>query len=37
MNRADSVQFKMADLTSAGDMLLKRDILVKGNAQAVDS
>ena len=25
-------QFKIADLTGAGDMLLKREILVEGNA-----
>ena len=33
----DSTQFKIADLTGAGDMLLKREILVEGNAQVADS
>ena len=32
----DSMQFKIADLTGAGDMLLKREILVEGNAQVAD-
>ena len=32
----DSTQFKIADLTGAGDMLLKREILVEGNAQVAD-
>ena len=32
----DSMQFKIADLTGVGDMLLKREILVEGNAQVVD-
>ena len=30
------LQFKIVDLTGAGDMLLKREILVEGNAQAAD-
>ena len=37
MRRIDSMQFKIADLTGAGDMLLKREILVKGDAQVEDS
>ena len=36
-DRIGSMQFKIADLTGAGDMLLKREILVEGNAQVVDS
>ena len=36
-DRIDSTQFKIADLTGAGDMLLKREILVEGNAQVADS
>ena len=35
-DRIDSTQFKIADLTGAGDMLLKREILVEGNAQVAD-
>ena len=37
MDRIDSMQFKIADLTGAGDMWLKREILVVGDAQVVDS
>ena len=33
MDRIDSLQFKISDLTGAGDMLLKREILVEGDAQ----
>ena len=33
MDRIDSTQFKIEDLTGAGDMLLKREILVEGDAQ----
>ena len=36
-DRIDSMQFKIADLTGAGDMLLKREILVEGDAQVGDS
>ena len=36
-DRINSTQFKIADLTSAGDMLLKREILVGGNVQVADS
>ena len=36
-DRIDSTQFKIADLIGAGDMLLKREILVEGNAQVADS
>ena len=36
-DRIDSTQFKIADLTSAGDMLLKREILVEGEAQVADT
>ena len=35
-DRTDSTQFKIADLTGAGDMLLKREILFEGNAQVAD-
>ena len=37
MDRIDSMQFKIAELTGAGDMLLKREILVGGNVQVADS
>ena len=37
MDRIDSKQCKTADLTGVGDMLLKREILIKGDTQAVDS
>ena len=37
MDRIDSTQFNIAELTDAGDMLLKREILVEGDAQALDS
>ena len=36
-DRIDSKQFKIADLTGTGDMLLKTEILVEGNAQVADS
>ena len=36
-DRIDSTQFKIADLTGAGDMLLKREILDEGNAQVAKS
>ena len=36
-DRIGSTQFKIADLTGAGDMLLKREILVEGDAQVADS
>ena len=36
-DRIDSTQFKIADLTGGGDMLLKREILVEGDAQVADS
>ena len=36
MDGIDSTQFKIADLTGVGDMLLKREILVEGNAQVAD-
>ena len=32
----DSTHFKIADLTGAGDMLLKGEILVEGNVQVAD-
>ena len=36
-DRIDPTQFKIADLIGVGDMLLKREILVEGNAQVADS
>ena len=36
-DRKDSTQFKIAELTGAGDMLLKRESLVEGDAQVADS
>ena len=33
----DSMQVKIAELTGAGDMLLKREILVEGDAQVAAS
>ena len=32
-DRIDSMQLKIVDLTGAGDMLLKREILVEGDSQ----
>ena len=36
-DRIDSTQFKIADLRGVGDMLLKREILVEGDAQVAES
>ena len=37
IDKIDSTPFKIADLTGAEDMLLKREILVKGDAQVADN